>query len=111
MIIDWSSLTKHYTRPPKNVFPLGMTCYKGLQGFGKSLSLTKDAFDIKSEFPDCVVFSNMYLYGIEYNLFKSVSDLINALSFKNDDKGVLIIIDEAQNYFNKKTGVPLAILT
>lgn len=111
MVIDWSSITKHYTRPPKKQFPLGMSCYKGLQGFGKSLSLTKDAFDIKKEFPDCVVFSNMYLYGIEYNLFKSVSDLINALSFKNEDKGVLIIIDEAQNYFNKKTGVPLEVMS
>lgn len=110
MVIDWSSLVKKYTKPKGHMFPLGMTVYKGLQGCGKSLSLTKDAFDIKKDFPECVVFSNMYLYGIEYNFYKSVSDLVNCLSYKNGDKGVLIIIDEAQNYFNKKTGVPLEIM-
>lgn len=111
MIIDWSSITKKYTKPKGKMFPLGMTVYKGLQGSGKSLSLTVDAFDIKKEFPDCVVFSNMFLYGIEYHLYKSVSDLIEALKFRNGSKGVLILIDEAQNYFNKKSGVPLEIMS
>lgn len=111
MYIDWSSFTKKYTRPKGKLFPLGMTVYKGLQGSGKSLSLTVDAFSIKNEFPDCVVFSNMFLYGIEYNLYKSVDDLIDALKFRNGDDGVLIIIDEAQNYFNKKSGVPIEVMS
>lgn len=111
MIIDWSSFTKKYTRPKGKQFPLGMTVYKGLQGSGKSLSLTKDAFDIKKEFPDSVVFSNMFLSGIEYNLYSSTSDLIDALQYRNGNDGVLIIIDEAQNYFNKKTGVPIEVMS
>lgn len=111
MNIDWSSFIKKYTRPKGRMFPLGMTVYKGLQGSGKSLSLCKDAFDIKHDFPNCVVFSNMFLNGIEYNFYSSVSDLIQALEFKNGDDGVLIIIDEAQNYFNKKTGVPIEVMS
>lgn len=111
MVIDWSSFIKKYTRPKGKMFPLGMTVYKGLQGSGKSLSLTKDAFDIKSEFPSCVVFSNMFLSGIDYNLFTSVQELIDALQYKNGDDGVLILIDEAQNYFNKKTGVPIEVMS
>lgn len=111
MIIDWSSITKKYTRPKGKMFPLGMSVYVAHQGMGKSLSLTKDAFDIKMEFPDCVVFSNMFLNGIEYNFYRSTSELIEALEYKNGNDGVLILIDEAQNYFNKKTGVPLEIMS
>lgn len=111
MVIDWSSITKHYTRPPKRQFPIGMTCYKSFQGYGKSLSMVKDGFEIKSEFPECRVFANMALQGIEYSVFKSVNDLIDVLKFYNGADGVLILIDEAQNYFNKKTGVPLEVMS
>lgn len=110
MVIDWSSLPKRYTKPKGKFFPLGMTVYVAHQGGGKSLSLVKDAFDIKMEFPECVVFSNMFLNGIEYNFYQSTSDLIQALEYKNGENGVLILIDEAQNYFNKKTGVPLEVM-
>lgn len=110
MIVDWSSIPKKYTKPKGKFFPIGMTAYVALQGGGKSLSMTTDAFEIKKEFPDCVVFSNMFLNGIEYNFFQSTSDLIEALQFKNGENGVLIIIDEAQNYFNKRTGVPIEVM-
>lgn len=110
MRIDYKSLFLHKTPEPKHQFPLGMTVFTALQGKGKSLSLVNDAFAIKQEFPECVVFSNMTLYGIRYNFYKSVNDLIQALKFKNGQNGVLIIIDEAQNYFNKKTGVPIEVM-
>lgn len=111
MIIDYRSLFYKKSREPKKQFPLGMTVYKGLQGNGKSLSLTYDAFAIKEAFPDCKVYSNMTLYGIRYNFYRDISGLIEALQARNGSDGVLIVIDEAQNYFNKKTGVPIEIMS
>ena len=52
----------------------------------------------------------MRLYGMGYNLISNVIALRNALEFKNGDDGVLIILDEAQNYFNKKNGVPIEVM-
>lgn len=110
MIIDTSSIFKHWTRPPKKQFPSYMFVYKGFQGDGKSLSMIFDAFRIKKEFPDCVIFSNTYLFGIDYNFFSTVGELMDALRFKNGENGVLILIDEAQNWFNKKSGVPIDVM-
>ena len=110
MIIDYNSFFQKYQRPPKHQFPVGMMVYKGLQGSGKSLSETKDTFEIKASFPNCKVFSNMLLYGINYTFIKDVKDLREALSFKNGANGVLIVLDEAQNIFNKKNGVPLEVM-
>lgn len=112
MRIDWPSLIKKKSPDPKHQFPLGMVVFKGYQGNGKSLSLVHKAFDIKKSFPDCKVYSNMKLYGIRYNLYSTTADLISVLSsVRNGNNGVLIIIDEAQNYFNKKDGVPLEIMS
>lgn len=111
MRIDYKSLFLHKSPEPKHQFPLGMKVFTALQGHGKSLSLVNDAFAVKQSFPECVVFSNMTLYGIRYKFYRTVSDLIEVLKFKNGSKGVLIIIDEAQNYFNKKTGVPIEVMS
>lgn len=110
MIIDYYSFAQKYKRPAKNQFPVGMIVYKGFQGSGKSLSETKDAFEIKKSFPNCVVFSNMILYGIAYRFIASVADLKTALEYKNGSSGVLIVLDEAQSIFNKKNGVPLEVM-
>lgn len=110
MIIDWRSFSKHWTKPPKKLFPVGMTVYKGLQGKGKSLSMTKDAYDIKAEFPMCNVYSNMRLKDIKYNFISNNDDLINALNTNNGSNGTLFVLDEAQNLFNKKSGVPFEVM-
>lgn len=110
MIIDYYSFVQKWNRPPKNQFPVGMIVYKGYQGSGKSLSETKDAFEIKQSFPNCVVFSNMILRGIRYKFIASVADLKTALEYKNGSNGVLIVLDEAQSIFNKKNGVPLEVM-
>lgn len=110
MIIDWKSFVYKYKRPPKKQFPAEMVVYKGHQGCGKSLSLTCDAFDIAHEFKGCVIFSNMILWGLDYTPIKNNDDLMTALQYRNGEDGVLIILDEAQNYFNKKSGVPIEIM-
>ena len=111
MIIDWKSFIKHRTRDDKHAFPTGSRVYFGFQGCGKSISMVKYAFDLKAEFPKCVVFSNMRLNGIDYTYLFSDEDVKNALSFQNGKDGVLVLLDEAHLYFNKKTGIGLETLT
>lgn len=112
MKIDFKSFTKHWTRPAPNQFPVGSRVYKGFQGSGKTLSMVKYAFDIVNAFPDCHVFSNIKINGLSnYHFIENDDDLKNALEFRNGDKGVLVLLDEAHLYFNKKFGISLDVLT
>lgn len=111
MLIDWKSFRKKRTPEKGKQFPTGSAVYFGFQGQGKTLAMTAYAFRIKEEFPDCVIFSNYNLYGIDYNYCFSDEDVKNALSFQNGSKGVLVLLDEAHLYFGKKTGIGLETLT
>ena len=111
MRIDWKSFCKHRTPEKGKQFPTGSAVYFGFQGQGKTLAMTDYAFRVKRDFPECVIFANYNLYGIEYNYCFSDEDVKNALTFQNGRKGVLILLDEAHLYFNKKTGIGLETLT
>lgn len=111
MRIDWQSFLKKRTPEKGKQFPTGSAVFFGYQGQGKTLSLTDYAFRLKKEFPECKVFSNYYLYGIDYTYVYSDQDVKDALSFTNGSKGVLILLDEAHLYFGKKTGIGLETLT
>ena len=111
MRIDWQSFKKHRTRDKKKQFPIGSMVFIGFQGHGKSLSMVDYAFRIKKEFPKCLVYSNIKLYGIDYNFIFSDEDVKEALCVQNGEDGVLVLIDEAHLYFGKKTGIGLEVLT
>lgn len=111
MIIDFKSFVKHWTRPPKKQFPSYMVAFTGFQGDGKSLSLIHEAFRIKEEFPLCHVYSNMSIHGMDFTLLKDTIDLIYALQDNNGEDGILICLDEAQNWFNKRGGIPMEIMS
>lgn len=111
MIIDWRSFLKHRTPDDKNAFPVGSRVYFGHQGQGKSLAMVAYAFKLKHDYPRCVVFSNMVLNGIDYHLIKEDEDVKTALSYQNGKYGVLVLLDEAHLYFNKKNGISLDVLT
>lgn len=111
MKIDWKSFKEHWTRPKGKQFPTGSMVYKGFQGSGKTLSLIKYAFDLKKEFPNCKIYSNVILYDIDYIYISNDFILNEALTYQNGANGVLIILDEAHLYFNKKDGIPLDVLT
>ena len=112
MKIDYKSFTKKFVRPPKSQFPTGSKVYKGFQGSGKTLSMVHDSFELQKQFPRCVVFSNVIIRGLNnFSLIKNDNDLIRALSFQNGANGVLILLDEAHLFFNKKTGISLDVLT
>lgn len=112
MKIDYKTFTKKYTRPPKNQFPVGSRVYKGYQGSGKTLSMVKYAFDIAKQYPDCQIYSNIIINGLKnYHYIDSDSTLAKALELQNGASGVLVLLDEAHLYFNKKSGISLDVLT
>lgn len=111
MKIDYPSFGKKFVRQKGLQFPTGTRVYTGFQGSGKTLSMVNYAFLIKQYFPKCKIFSNVKLVGIKYYPISDTSDLKIALTFKNGDKGVLILLDEAHLYFGRKDGIPLEVLT
>lgn len=111
MRIYWDTIPKHWSRPPKKQFPVGSRVYVGHQGQGKTLSMVDYVFRLREEFPDCKVVSNIKLYGIRYYHFNDADELIPLLSMQNGANGVVILIDEAHLFFNKKTGISLDVLT
>ena len=111
MKIDFPSFIKNYSRPKKGSFPTGSRVYTGYQGSGKTLSLTKYAFDLKELFPKCRIYSNVKLFGLKYYPISDTQSLKVAIRSKNGSDGVLILLDEAHLYFGRKDGIPLDLLT
>ena len=112
MKIYWDTFPKKYQKPPKNQFPTGSRVYKGYQGSGKTLSMVKYAFDISKQFPNCVIYSNIHIKGLPKFIFiENDGVLQQALECRNGSAGILILLDEAHLYFNKKSGIPLDVLT
>lgn len=111
MKIYWDTFLKKFQREPKHQFPVGSVVFKGFQGEGKTLSMVQYAFAIKREYPNCVIFSNIRLFGIEYNYMTEDIDFQKAFVYSNGLDGVLILIDEAHLFFNKKTGISFDVLS
>lgn len=111
MKIDWNSFTKKYIKPPKGQFPVGSIVFKGFQGSGKTLSMVHYLFYLKKTFPDCIIYSNVIIRGLDYHLIKTDNDLSCAISAKNGADGVVVVLDEAHLFFNKKKGISLDVLT
>lgn len=112
MKIFWNTFPKKWKPQPKGQFPTGSRVYKGYQGSGKTLSMTKYALDLSKKFPKCEVFSNFMVNGIKnFHLINNDDDLKFALSLRNGSDGVLVLLDEAHLYFGKKSGISLDVLT
>ena len=110
MRIYWKTFAKKRSRQPRNQFPTGSRVYCGFQGSGKTLSMVDYAFRVKQAFPKSKLFSNIYLKGIEYIHFSSSHDLKHVLNVRNGSNGVLVLIDEAHLFFNRKDGISLDVL-
>lgn len=112
MRIYWRTFIEKWTRPEPNQFPTGTRVYTGFQGSGKTISMVKYAFDIQKEFPECYIYSNVKITGLEnYIYIENDGILEQALRRTNGCAGVLIMLDEAHLFFNKKTGISLDVLT
>lgn len=112
MKIDWKSFTKHRTKDRKG-FPTGSMVFYGHQGNGKTLSLVRYVEQIKKQYPDCIVYSNVILKNIpDFRRITTPADLSDALSVGNGRAGVLVCLDEAHLFFNNtRGGISLDVLT
>lgn len=116
MKIDWKSFRKKWEKPDKKAFPTGSVIYKGFQGSGKTLSLVHDSIELLKEYPKARMETNVKIKtGVEeidsrINYYENDKQLIAALGERCPD-GMIVVIDEAHLFFNKKTGISLEVLT
>ena len=109
--IFWDTFFQKKLKKEKNPFPFGSRVYKGFQGSGKTLGMVDYAFRLKKDFPNCKIFSNIALAGIDYQLIRNSRDVSLAVNYRNGNDGVLILLDEAHLFFNRKDGISLDVLS
>ena len=85
-------------RDPEDFRPFGLILYTGNQGGGKTSSMIRDTRNLQTEYPKCKVIGNLD-YKFQDDELKDWKQIID---YKNDKKGVIIQIDEIQNWFNSK---------
>lgn len=112
MKIYWKTFKEKYIRPKGHQFPVGSIVFKGFQGSGKTLSMVHYVMELQKQFPKCIVYSNVKIKGLKnFHLIESDSDVTEAISVTNGANGVVLLLDEAHLFFNKKTGISLDVLT
>ena len=110
MLIYWDTFKEKFKRHKKPLFPSGSRVYKGFQGQGKTLSMVAYAFYIQKICPDAIIYSNIFITGLNnYHYFNDNKGLTEAISCNNGLNGVLVLLDEAHLFFNKKDGISLDV--
>lgn len=85
-----------YNRPPDFFRPQGMVIFTGRQGGGKSSAMFQYALELQYMYPKAKCISNTK-YKYQDVALKHWKQLID---FKNEQKGVIAIMDELQNWFS-----------
>lgn len=114
MKIYFATLVKKWSRQPKGQFPTGTRAYKGFQGSGKTLSMVFYALELLNEYPTSIIYTNVAIKGIPKERYKFIDDdsiLLEGLRISRGRNGVILLLDEAHLFFNKKKGISLDILT
>jgi len=97
-----------YRHPqPKRVF--GITCYVGLPGTGKTLSLVEKLLQLRIQFPRAKIYTNFgFLY--ENGVIDKWQDLVD---LQNGSEGVIFGLDEVHDIFDRKEwlNMPQAVLS
>lgn len=85
----------------------GLWLFSGAQGNGKTLLLMNILRQIVSDYPDCIVVSNIAIYGIPSFPYRGVDDFNR---YNNGAKGIIYVIDEIHTLFNslESAGMPLS---
>ena len=106
MVEDW------FSKPADFFNPQGLIIFTGRQGRGKTIAMAEYILHLQESYPLCKVLTNFaYLYeDDELKHWRQLTD------YKNDVKGVIVGIDEMQNWFssNQSKNFPpemLAVIT
>ena len=88
---------KDYLSRPADWFKYqGVIIFTGRQGSGKTVALVEFTRRMQKEYPDCKCISNLaYQYQDE-----ELSDWRQLIEYKNGHKGVIVQMDEMQNWFS-----------
>lgn len=85
-----------FNKPPDFFEEQGIIIFEGRQGMGKTISMVKYMRDLQYEFPLAKTTTNL-AYTEEDKPLKNWTMLID---FKNGFKGVIVAMDELQNWFS-----------
>jgi len=85
-----------FDREPDFFRHQGLVIFEGRQGAGKSIAMVEFANRMLEEYPKAICTSNM-AYKYEN---KALKDWRMLVSYKNDIQGVVVMIDELQNWFS-----------
>ena len=95
--VDWRSVFSKTIRLDRGLF--GVYCFTGKQGSGKTYSLTK--YVKKHVSKGNKVYSNVTIYGLDYEPIRSVEHLLSL----RDEKNVFIIYDEIFTLMQKNSRI------
>ena len=98
------------TLKTKEPFPYaGMWLFSGSQGSGKTLLMMHLLKEIYEKCPDCIIVSNISIYGIPSIPYTGIEQIIN---MHNGNKGIIFVIDEIQALFNslESKNMPLTMV-
>ena len=88
---------RDYFDRPKDWFPYqGVIVYTGRQGSGKTVALVEQTLRMQYEYPSCLCISNL---GYAYQNDELV-DWRQLIDYKNGHQGVIVQMDEMQNWFS-----------
>ncbi len=76
----------------------GLIIYEGNQGSGKTSTMVRDALLMKEEYPKSKLMSNFEIKGED----KKLMHWKQLVDYKNGHRGVIVCMDELQNWFSSK---------
>lgn len=85
-----------FARDPEFFKYQGMIIFEGRQGFGKTISMVECAMNMQEEYPLAKCITNLG-YTKQEN---ALTDWRMLLNYKNGIKGVIVCMDELQNWFS-----------
>lgn len=85
-----------FDRPADYFSHQGMIIYEGRQGMGKTISMVENTMRMQQEYPKALCTTNL-AYKYED---KALKDWRMLMSYKNGILGVIVNIDELQNWFS-----------
>lgn len=86
------------TEDPDFFRPQGLIIFTGFQGSGKTSALVRYTLDLQKEYPLSKCISNL---GYKYSDAELI-DWKQLIDYKNEKKGVIVQLDELQNWFSSK---------
>ena len=85
-----------FSRPADWFTYQGVIIYTGRQGSGKTVAMVEQTQRMQHEFPSCKCISNLnYAYQDE-----ELTDWHQLIEYKNGHRGVIVQMDETQNWFS-----------